>query len=96
MIRRKLLKLSTVMLRVHNIVQSRINEYGWAEDALEFAEGNVAMLMEFPERTSCLSDRKYSSVAGKVGYETIPGKCPVIGGWLFGINKKSKKTQSAF
>ena len=73
-----------------------ITEYGWSEDAQEFAQGDVAMLMEFPERSSHFADHSISSVAGKIGYESIPGNCPVIGGWLFGINKGSRKVDAAF
>ena len=70
--------------------------YGWAEDAQEFACGDVAMIIEFPERTSCFADLSSSPIAGKVGFDHIPGNCTAIGGWLFGINAKSQKTSSAF
>ena len=73
-----------------------IDKYGWSGDAQEFAQGDVAMLMEFPERSSHFADHSVSSIVGKIGYESIPGNCPVIGGWLFGINKNSKKLNAAF
>jgi len=75
---------------------SHINEYGWSEDAQEFAKGDVAMLIEYPERSSCFAEHSLSSLIGKVGYESIPGNTPVIGGWLFGINKNSQKVNAAF
>ncbi len=73
-----------------------ISNYGWAEDAQEFAGGDVAMLIEFPERTSCFADNSSSPIVGKVGFDYIPGNCTAIGGWLFGINAKSSKIASAF
>ena len=73
-----------------------IVNYSWAEDAQEFAGGDVAMLIEFPERTSCFADHSSSLVVGKVGFDHIPGNCTAIGGWLFGINAKSQKISSAF
>ena len=75
---------------------SEIVNFGWAEDAQEFAEGDVAMLIEFPERTSCFADNSSSPIAGKVGFDYIPGNCTAIGGWLFGINAKSSKLASSF
>ncbi|MDR0841481.1 MAG: extracellular solute-binding protein [Christensenellaceae bacterium] len=71
-------------------------EDGWERGSVEFSKGDVAMMIAFSTRVPRLSDRSISNVVGKVGFDEIPGGVSVLGGWLFGINSKSKKKDIAF
>lgn len=68
----------------------------WDEQVLEFSKGEAAMMVLFAAHATDIADRNKSVVAGNVGYATIPGSTPLLGGWSLGINKHSKQKELAF
>ncbi len=65
----------------------------WKEAAEEFAQGNVAMQINFSNFTESIFRPSKSNVVGKVGIAPVPGKSPVLGGGSIGINKFSQKVE---
>ncbi len=68
----------------------------WEEEVEEFSQGKAAMMILFVAHVTEITDRSKSKIVGKIGYEIIPGNCPVLGGWSLGINKKSENKSSSF
>lgn len=62
-------------------------DHWWHEQVAEFASGKAAMMILYSAYASPLVDRSLSSVVGKVGFDSIPGGRPVLGGWSFAINR---------
>lgn len=69
--------------------------YWWHEQVEEFSAGDTAMMVMYASYVSPVADRSLSKVIGKVGFGNIPGNCPVLGGWALGINRNSKKFDTA-
>ncbi len=68
----------------------------WEEEVEEFSQGKAAMMILFVAHATDITDRSKSKIVGKIGYDIIPGGCPVLGGWSLGINKNSKNKEMAF
>ena len=64
-------------------------EHWWHEQAAEFASGKAAMMILYSAYASPLVDRTISSVVGKIGFDSIPGGSPILGGWSLAINDAS-------
>lgn len=64
-------------------------EHWWHEQVAEFASGKTAMMILYSAYASPLVDRSVSCVVGKIGFDSIPGGSPVLGGWSFAINDAS-------
>ncbi|MGI6113404.1 MAG: extracellular solute-binding protein, partial [Mahellales bacterium] len=62
----------------------------------DFYEGKTAMLICYISYTTDITNRFKSDIVGKIGYDFIPGKTPVLGGWSMGINPNSKNPKQAF
>lgn len=70
--------------------------YQWWKSALEgFAEGNAAMTMVFMNHASDIINTKISNIAGKIGFATVPGSKPLIGGGVIGIHPHSRDKEAA-
>src|SRR5208337_3297298 len=54
-------------------------DHWWDEQVREFAEGDAAMMILFVAHATELTNRKISKVVGKIDYEFIPGRAPVLG-----------------
>ncbi len=67
----------------------------WDEQLRIFSQGQAAMMILFLGHVSELSDRSKSKVVGRIGYDTIPGGMPLLGGWTLGVNKHSRKLAAA-
>jgi DNA-binding LacI/PurR family transcriptional regulator/ABC-type glycerol-3-phosphate transport system substrate-binding protein len=68
----------------------------WEQEAEEFSQGKAAMMILFVAHASDISDRGKSKIVGNVGYDIVPGRKPVLGGWSLGINNRSNKKEEAF
>ena len=71
-------------------------DHWWDEQVREFAEGDAAMMILFVAHATELTNRKISNVVGKIDYEFIPGRAPVLGGWSLGINSGSAVKDESF
>lgn len=71
-------------------------EHWWGEQVEEFCQGKAAMMVLFMSHATDITDRYKSKVVGKVGYDLIPGGCPLLGGWSLGINRCSDRKEEAF
>jgi multiple sugar transport system substrate-binding protein len=70
--------------------------YQWWKNALEgFAEGNAAMTMVFMNHASDIINTKISNIAGKIGFDAVPGGKPLVGGGVIGIHPHSKAKEAA-
>ena len=63
---------------------------------VDFYEGKTAMLVCYSAYITEMNDRFKSKIVGKIGYDYIPGKSPVLPGWSLGINPNSKNQDEAF
>jgi multiple sugar transport system substrate-binding protein len=73
----------------------------WDERLQNFAQGKVAMIVEWNVRTMAMADKDKSKIADKFGTVVMPSKqgvtsVPPIGGWLMSINAYSKKQDAAW
>lgn len=67
----------------------------WNEAVEEFASGNTAMTIIFANHASKIIGNQSTRVAGKLGFSTIPGGKPLLGGGILGIAKVSDKKEAA-
>lgn len=71
--------------------------YQWWKSALEgFADGSAAMTIVFMNHASDIINSKISSIAGKIGFCTIPDSKPLIGGGVIGISRSCKNPDKAY
>jgi len=66
----------------------------WDDEIKDFQSGNVAMMVLYDSHASHLNsaaDAGYS-----IGYGTIPGGIPTLGGWSLAINRATPKPEKAF
>ncbi len=70
----------------------RINAY---EKTKQFAQGKTAVIITYHHHACVISDRSISTIQGKVGYDFIPGKTPILAGWSMGINQYTKNAEPA-
>jgi multiple sugar transport system substrate-binding protein len=68
----------------------------WPEQARVFYQGFSAMMILFSDNVSEVTERSKSKIIGKIGYELIPDKFGVKGGWVLAINSYSKHKADAF
>lgn len=62
----------------------------------DFIGGDCAMLITYPSFLSNVIDLQKSAIAGKIGYDHIPGKSPILGGWSLCVSSKSSQKEQAF
>jgi multiple sugar transport system substrate-binding protein len=72
------------------------SDHFWDEEVEEFIKEKAAMMILFVAHATDITDRSKSKVVDKIGYEIIPGRTPMLGGWSLGINKKSDNKEDAF
>lgn len=68
----------------------------WSDAAADFCSGSAAMMVQYSDQVSILSDRNISKVIGKIGFDVIPGGVSLFGGWSIGMNKNSALKDEAF
>lgn len=61
----------------------------------DFLAGETAMLISYPSFLTDITDLRKNSIIGSIGYQMIPGRTPLLGGWGLGINNRSEKKQEA-
>lgn len=71
-------------------------ELWWDEQCSTFGNGDAAMMILFNAHAADVVNRKKSKVAGRVGFDIIPGQASMIGGWSLAIDSKSKIKKEAF
>ncbi len=67
----------------------------WSSTIDHFVCGHSAMTTIFSNHASNIMNIKKFKVSGVVGYSSIPGQRPLVGGGAFGISKYSKKQDLA-
>ena len=61
-----------------------------------FQRGELAMLISYSAYITNINNHHLSKVAGKVGYDFLPGKSSILGGWELGIAKHCSIPDQAF
>ena len=72
------------------------NTYTWDDEAADFQNGKLAMMLVWPGLISALENPSASKVAGKIGYAVVPGKAPTLGGWCLAIPARAKHPEASF
>lgn len=67
----------------------------WKTSAREFADGKLAMMINFSNYASEIIGAG-SKVVGNIGVAMVPGRNPIYGGGAVGISKNSHKKEDAF
>jgi multiple sugar transport system substrate-binding protein len=67
----------------------------WTQPMEEFARGDIAMNIVFCNHASAMVQDHNSSIVGKIGWATVPGGHPLIGGGVVGISRNSAKKAEA-
>ncbi len=62
----------------------------------DFLKGDTAMLISYPSFLTDITDLRKSNIIGSIGYHYIPGRSPLLGGWGFGISRRSSQKREAF
>jgi len=91
----KNIKAFTNFFNTLNFVNPDFLNYNIEKTVYDFYTGKTAMLISYASYISVINNRFKSKIVGKIGYETIPGKSPVLGGWSLGVSPHSKKTEEA-
>lgn len=68
----------------------------WGEQAIEFRSGKTAMITLFTDNMSTVTEWSKSKVNGKIGFDFMPNKVSVDGGWALTVNACSKQKEAAF
>ena len=71
-------------------------DWWWDDEAMDFCQGNSAMMVQYSDQVTILRDRNISRVVGKVGYDVVPGNASLFGGWSIGMNSHSKEKAAAY
>lgn len=64
----------------------------WTKVISNYVNGKTAMLIGYMNHLSSISSE---SIISNTGYASVPGKRPLLGGGVIGINKESKNIESA-
>lgn len=70
------------------------NEW-WKGSVTQFTSGRSAMLNMFTNHVSGITNLRKSSIAGRIGYSTVPGGTPLLGGGVLGIAAASQKKEAS-
>lgn len=62
----------------------------------DFLRGDTAMLITYPAFLTDVFDLRKSSLVGSIGYNLIPGRAPLLGGWSLGVCSRSAHQEEAF
>lgn len=68
----------------------------WGEQAAEFRSGKAAMITLFTDNMSTVTEWSKSRINGKIGFDFMPHKVSVDGGWALTVNACSKQKKEAF
>ena len=80
-------------LETYRYTDQKVNS--WWENATEgFSKGNIAMTITFSNHAAPMVQSSESDVVGKIGFATVPGGYPLLGGGVIGISKHSKKQEA--
>jgi len=59
----------------------------------DFLRGDTAMLITYPAFLTNATDLRKSSTS--IGYSLVPGRRPLLGGWSFGVSRRSARREQA-
>lgn len=68
---------------------------GWKNVLEGFADGSAAMTVVFINYASHILNLKMSSIAGKLGFASVPGDKPLQGGGVIGITRGCRNPEAA-
>ncbi|HCR82158.1 extracellular solute-binding protein [Muricomes intestini] len=71
-------------------------EYWWEEQSREFRKGQSAMMIMFGDNAATVTERTKSEIIGKIGFDFLPGRKSVAGGWTVSITEYSNNKKLAF
>lgn len=72
-------------------------QYSWWQDSIEdFANNEIAMTIVFGNHASRLIQSQKMEIINKVGYATIPGGAPLLGGGVIGLSKNTEKEKEIY
>ena len=90
----------TTMVKALNIYRDSFRyarpgstEFWWDDQLTDFQNGNAAMMILFIAHAVDLAGTR---ISGKIGYDVIPGGCPLLGGWSMGINSETPRAEDSF
>lgn len=89
-------KAFTTFVNVLKTSPGKIQEQTIEKTVSDFCQGKTAMLITYASHVTILNNRFLSNIIGKIGYDTIPGRSPMLGGWSLGISPFSKNKEAAF
>ena len=68
----------------------------WWKGAVDhFVSGRTAMMNMFINHASGITDLRKSKIAGRIGFASVPGGRPLLGGGVLGISEHSTKKAAA-
>lgn len=89
------LKAMETMLELKKYAPSEWLQLGWDEANTLFANGDVAMMEQWPGLYSTIEGEQ-SKVKGKVGFGVTPGGAPTMGGWAIAMTKSAKYPDATY
>ncbi len=72
------------------------DSHWWESVVHSFSSGQAATTIVYTNHASDIIHAQDSTVAGKIGYATVPGQKPIIGGGVLGISRFSKQVEEAY
>ena len=67
----------------------------WSGAVKQFVNGKTAMMNMFINHLSDITDLRKSKIAGRIGFGSVPGQKPLLGGGVLGISESSQKKEAA-
>lgn len=67
----------------------------WRSSVEQFTRGDTAMLHMFINHVYGIANLRKSRIAGQIGFCSVPGRAPLLGGGVLGVSRSSRNPEAA-
>lgn len=71
------------------------DERFWTSSVEQFTRGNTAMLSMFINHVYGIANLRKSRIAGQIGFCSVPGRAPLLGGGVLGVSRGCRAPEAA-
>lgn len=75
--------------------QHIVDDRFWSSSVEQFTRGNTAMLNMFINHVYGIANLRKSRIAGQIGFCSVPGRAPLLGGGVLGVSRGCKAPEAA-
>ena len=67
----------------------------WSSSVEQFTHGNTALLSMFINHVYGIANLRKSRIAGQIGFCSVPGRAPLLGGGVLGVSRNCRAPEAA-